>query len=108
MMAFENMTEREIAFRLVYRADQLTRMLGLEGGCPKIILDQQRAMIREAALALPAGSLLLGEPFDPDLHVGWAAPEDPCVDTCPECGAAVRDKMSGMECSENCGWWSCL
>lgn len=32
-----------------------------------------------------------------------ARPEDHC----PQCGALIKEKWSGVECSAGCGWWFC-
>lgn len=31
----------------------------------------------------------------------------PGAGACPDCGAPVREKWSGTECSAGCGWWFC-
>ena len=32
---------------------------------------------------------------------------EPAGPVCPVCGAPQREKWSGVECSADCGWWSC-
>lgn len=60
-MAFEGYSEKAIAVRLAYRAEQLIAMLDVQDGCPSIVLNEQRAMIRDAAMALPAGKHVADE-----------------------------------------------
>lgn len=80
-----------------------------QGFCPECSVDHEDCgMVPGCPCCeetIGAAPVMLRFPgFPPIRGVG---PVIVAKENCPQCGAPIREKMSGVECSARCGWWFC-